>query len=119
MESLLRLQVEMLKHIEAELGVIEKGIQEILTRLDELKEIVGELPKQVVIEENRIAIEGLSSRFGEVRETYIEEGGSLTPQLDTELQNDLISPLRSARDKLMSYPQPQFLSYQLSALLAL
>jgi hypothetical protein len=99
----------MLRHIESELSVIEKGIQEILTRLDELKEIVGELPRQVVIEENRIAIEGLSSRYGEVRETYIEEHRSLTPQLDTELQRDLISPLRSARDKLMSYPQPQFL----------
>jgi len=108
MESLLRLQVEMLKHIESELSIIEKGIQEILTRLDELKEIVGELPRQVVLEENRIAIEGLSARYAEVRDTYIEEGRQLTPQLDTELQRDLISPLRSARDKLMSYPQPQF-----------
>jgi hypothetical protein len=108
-ESLLRLQVEMLKHIEGELSVIEKGIQEILSRLDELKEMVGELPKQVVIEENRIAIEGLSARYGEVRATYIETGRRLTHQLETELERDLISPLRSARDKLMSYPQPQIL----------
>lgn len=108
MESLLRLQVEMLKHIESELSVIEKGIEEILNRLDELKEMIGALPKQVVIEQNRTAIEGLGSRFGEIRDTYLEEGRILTPQLDMELQRDLISPLRSARDNLMSYPQPQF-----------
>jgi hypothetical protein len=107
-ESLLRLQVEMLNHIESELSIIEKQIQEILTRLEEIKEIIGELPKQVVIEQNRAAIEGLSSRFGEVRDTYIEEGRVLTPELETELQRDLISPLRYARDNLMSYPQPQF-----------
>jgi hypothetical protein len=107
-ESLLRLQVEMLQQIQSELSIIEKQIQEILTRLEEIKEIIGELPKQVVIEQNRAAIEGLSSRFGEVRDTYIEEGRVLTPELETELQRDLISPIRYARDNLMAYPQPQF-----------
>jgi hypothetical protein len=108
MESLLHLQVEMLKHIESELSTIEQGIQEIFNRLDELKELFGELPAQVVIEQNRAAIRGLSQRYAEIRDTYLAQGRVLSPELTAELQENLISPLRSARDVLMGYPQPQF-----------
>ena len=106
MESLLQLQVEMLKHIESELGVIEQQIQTILANLAELKEILGDLPKQIVIEDNRVTIESLHARYREIRNTYDEDGGVLTPELAKELDRDLISPLRAARGKLMSYPEP-------------
>ncbi|WP_263365244.1 septation ring formation regulator EzrA [Edaphobacter bradus] len=106
-ESLLQLQVAMLNHIESELGVIEQQIQRILANLAELKEILGELPKQVVIEDNRNTVESLLARYREIRGTYEEDGGVLTPQLANELDRDLISPLRAARGKLMSYPEPQ------------
>jgi hypothetical protein len=106
-ESLLLLQAEMLNHIESELGVIEQQIQQILANLAELKDILGELPKQVVIEDNRNTIESLATRYREIRGTYEEEGRTLTPQLANELDRDLISPLRTARGKLMSYPDPQ------------
>jgi len=105
--SLLALQVEMLNHIESELGVIEKQIQQILADLETIKEILGELPKQVVIEDNRNTIESLADRYREIKGTYEEDGGVLTPQLANELDRDLISPLRAARGKLMSYAEPQ------------
>lgn len=106
MGSLLGLQVEMLKNIESELSVIEQQIQQILANLAELKEILGDLPKQGVIENNRNTIESLAARYREIRNTYLEEGG-MTTNLANELEHDVISPLRAARGKLMNYPDPQ------------
>jgi hypothetical protein len=105
-ESLLRLQVEMLRQIEAELGAIQQGIQQILSRLDEIKDLIGALPKEVVVEFNRTAIAGLNLRYSEISEEF--QKGGMTPELHEDLSNQLIPQIRTARDNLMSYPQPQF-----------
>jgi len=106
-EALLHMQVEMLTQIEKELKTIEDGIQEILNRLNELKEIIGDMPEQVVKTWNEAIIQGSVKRYSDIRETYLAEG-SLSPQNKKDLEDGLIYPLKQARYTLMALPQPQF-----------
>jgi len=104
--SLLHLQVEMLNHIEGELGVIEQQIKTILENLDKLAEKLQQLPKETVLEQNRAAIGGLSLKYIEVRDTYLGLNREVTPELEEDIKHNLIGPLQAARDIIMSYPDP-------------
>ena len=94
MESLLRLQTEMLKQIESELNVIEQQIEKILNSLEEVKEILGKLLKEIVIEDNRNTIETLAQRYREIKNAYVEEGRTLSTAIKTELEHDILPKIR-------------------------
>lgn len=68
--DLMAIQMEMLKQISAQLSAIQKGVLEILDRLDRLEQLIGELPKQVVFELYRARISGLNARYKELMATY-------------------------------------------------
>lgn len=106
--DLLRLQVEMLKHIEAELAVIQQGILEILNRLDQIEQLIGKIPEQVVVELYRAKVSALNGRYTEILNTYnadVKDKGIAYARSKNqpELEDELLKPLRESRDILMTY----------------
>lgn len=106
--DLLRLQVEMLKQISAQLGAIQNGVLEILNRLDQIEQLIGQVPEKVVIELYRAKVAGLNGRYTEIMATYkadVDKLGIDYAQKTNgpELEMELLKPLREARDILMTY----------------
>jgi hypothetical protein len=106
--DLLRLQVEMLKAISAQLAAVQRGVLEILNRLDQIEALIGQIPEKVVIELYRAKVAGLNGRYTEIIATYkadLDKHGIEYAQKTNghELETELLRPLRGARDILMSY----------------
>jgi hypothetical protein len=106
--DLLRLQVEMLKQISAQLNAIQSGVLEILNRLDQIEQLIGQIPEKVVIELYRAKVAGLNGRYTEIIATYkadVDKHGIEYAQTTNgpELETELLKPLREARDILMTY----------------
>ncbi len=74
--DLMALNTEMLKQMSAQLGAIQAGVSEILTRLDDLKTLIGEVPAQTVIELYKATIAGKESRYMELLKTYQADSAS-------------------------------------------
>lgn len=100
-------QAAMLAAVEKELEIVEQDFQEILRRLDELKQLTLALPEEVVKEGNKTLIYGLGRKYAEIEKVYYAEG-TLTPQNQKQLDDWLLGPLQQARNQLMGLPQPQF-----------
>jgi hypothetical protein len=98
----------MLAAISKELSAIEVGIQEILNRLDEIKELIGEIPKAVVQETERAKITGLLTLYTLQMETYArdcEDQGVAFSQAKNipPLENQVIIPLKLSVAILTGY----------------
>jgi hypothetical protein len=104
--DLLSIQTQMLKHISDEIAVVQLGVTEILKRVDELSELVGAVPTETVRDLFKSQIAGKEGRYVEVMNTYyadVAESGiaSARKKMEPELTNDVIRPLRDARDSVL------------------
>ena len=98
----------MLEAISKELVTIEAGIQEILQRLDEIKELIGEIPEAVVQETQRAEITGLLTVYTLTMETYArdskDKGIAFSRAKNIPpLENQVIIPLKKSVAILTGY----------------
>lgn len=106
--DLINLQTEMLREISQQIAIVQQGIIEILNRLDQLTDMIQNLPRDTVMELCRTRIAGLNSRYAEVLQSYDtfrSASGIAYARANTvtELTNEVLVPLREARDDLMTY----------------
>ena len=106
--DLMNLQAEMLKKIQEQIGLINQKVNIIYGKLDELKAILNDVPDSVAIKLCEVRIAGKSGRYAELSATYQREL-NLSRSIERareavvkEMESDVISPLREARDDLIS-----------------
>jgi hypothetical protein len=107
--DLLKLQTQMLQTISAQIAVVQRGIDEILTRLGEIQAMIGQLPAEVVNELYRRRLNALLGTYTEIMSAYqadVARRGVATAhrQNADELENELLKPLREVRSVLLTTP---------------
>ncbi|MBK4722409.1 hypothetical protein JJL56_26500 [Azospirillum sp. YIM DDC1] len=108
--SLQAMEVELLKKLSEQIVAVQKGIMEILQRLEDLEATLGQVPRDVVFELYKAKVRGISGRLIELKQTYDADLRAhdikyAAEQNREELEEEILAPLREARDVLMSYPQ--------------
>ncbi len=107
--DLLSIQTKMLSKVASQLGVIQAGITEILTRLNDIDNLLGEIPAETVQLEFRTLIGGLANRYDEISRIYardIQSGKGIpfaTKASASALREDVIKPLQRSRDVLFTF----------------
>ena len=105
------IQVEMLRTISKQIGEIHKNINQLLEDLEEVKELLGEIPKRVVEELYRARAHGLMLSFNQEVTGYKLESAS-SNQYDAEkiyqprIEAEVLKPLREVRNVLIKASEP-------------
>lgn len=102
----LRMQTEMLRIISLQLATIQKGIEEILARLDELEELVGAVPSRTVIEFHRTTIAAMRIVYNEKIGAYALDLRDSGPAFardrhSADIRSRIVNPLSQAKASLM------------------
>lgn len=106
--ELLQKQVAMLQAISKQLAAIQQGIIQILNSLEEVKVLIGEIPKEVVLETQRAEIAGLLTVYSQRMETYFadeqEQGVKFAQDNNVvQIERDVIAPLNKSVAIILPY----------------
>jgi hypothetical protein len=110
--NLLTIQTEMLRTISAQLDVLQKGIEVIIGRLEEIQRLIGELPKETASQIYQTELKGLLGTYQEIMTGFILEcetdGGVLSAQkrYKNVIEEELLKQLRNTRSELFSFNDP-------------
>jgi hypothetical protein len=103
-QDLMRLQMQMLQVISLQLVEIQKGINLILEHLEELKQLVDELPSATVMTFHKTQIQSLSQLYNEKMKAYAfalrEPNGtpsSAQARYANEIRDVIVHPLSTSR----------------------
>jgi len=107
--SLLHMQMQLMVKISAQLDLLHRTMNVILSRLDDIEHLIGEVPVRTVEAINKHKILGLSHLYDEKMKAYTEvvqsSGGLLTAAQDrygADIRETIVRPLQMARIELMT-----------------
>jgi hypothetical protein len=106
--DLLNLQVQLLLNITAQLENVQEGIELILTRIDDVERLIGDIPVRTVEAINKHRIVGISRLYNEKKDAFYavkaQTGQLLKAQerYSADLKASIVHPLQEARADLMS-----------------
>ena len=107
--SLLHMQMQLMVKISAQLDVLQRTMNVILSRLDDIEHLIGQTPIRTVEAINKHKILGLSQLYDEKMKAYTQvvqsSGGLLTAAQDrygVDLRETIVRPLQMARVELMT-----------------
>jgi hypothetical protein len=106
--DLLNVQVQLLLNITAQLENVQRGIELILTRLDDLERVIGKIPVRTVEAINKHRILGISRLYREKLDAFHavrRHTGLLSKAQErygADLKASIVHPLQEARADLMS-----------------
>lgn len=97
--------IRMLSNISQQLTVIQNSLATMASRIDEVKQLVGDLPAEVVQELSRANLRGCFRGYGEMLDTrsrYGTDHKSFVAEREPEVRR-LIDDIRSSRNVLFNY----------------
>ena len=102
-----KIQIQMLENISKQLDVIQDGIKQILNELEDVKQLIGEIPKKVVQELIKKQLQGNINSYDELIRKYGRYLGSKKQRkifIKDEKQNilNLITDIRTNRNILIN-----------------
>jgi hypothetical protein len=107
--SLLHMQMQLMAKISAQLDVLHRTMNLILTRLDDIEHLIGQTPVRTVEAINKHRILGLSQLYGEKMRAHTQvvqtSGGLLTvaqERYGSDIRETIVRPLQMARVELMT-----------------